>query len=746
MTAQGPRWRESIVAAQVAVVALAIVDTLWVAIERGVPVLSTSRALLAAVGLALPAGVAVGVVAALIRWGWQGRAAPSLAEVVAAPVAGAAWAIAWSGLAHAAVRTFRAPSLTAIAITLAGIALVPAALALYGGIRRALGPVARRFPRATRHVIAAELALGAVAAPWHRGVGLVCAAGLLAFCGGAPITRRLAGLSGRALALASIAGVALALSPLADDPAAHAALARRGLFLPAIERLIAPLVDVDGDGYLAVLGGGDCDGFEAARSPEGVEIEGNGIDEDCRYGDLAPPLAAAPPPPGPGVEVVALITVAGLDLEAMPLLRRHAEAGIRFTSPVGIEGRFRDVAGVMIADDLPTDFTGKHGGFPTGGPTIPALAERAGYAASLSLPSTIPDDELSTQFARGRSVSDAKGPAEVVSEALRIATGGRIFVWAHLDAGKGVEATDRALVDLIDGLRRHGGRYRVLVVGMARDRPAPPGGRAPRGGPVALLGTGIAAGVVDAPVGLFDVYPTLLDALGLRTDAPVLGASLLRPLPARPGVLGGWIDGEARIAAIGEAGAVVHDPELRELVAGSTRLGEDARGPAALAPLIALIRDGWLAPRLAARNRARAEARVARLPADLDGSPVTIGGALRVLGCTSRILPGREAEITVYMEGGERLLPGDLISFKLSSAHSGSMRSRVAPVGGALPFGSWRAGELVAHRMRVELRPVKPGTAILWIGILRDRKLLRVEGAGSTPDYGRICNVEVPPS
>jgi hypothetical protein len=211
-------------------------------------------------------------------------------------------------------------------------------------------------------------------------------------------------------------------------------------------------------------------------------------------------------------------------------------------------------------------------------------------------------------------------------------------------------------------------------------------------------------------------------------------------------VLGGWIDREAHLAAVGDAGRVVHDPELRELIAGGTRLDEDARGPAALAPLIALIRDGWLAPRLAARNRARAAARVSDLPDDLDGSPVTIGGALRVLGCTSRILPGREAEVTVYMEGGERLLPGDLISFKLSSAHRGSMRSRVAPVGGALPFGSWRAGERVAHTMRIDLRPVKPGTAILWLGIQRDRKLLEVTGAGSTPDFGRICNVEVPPS
>ena len=46
--------------------------------------------------------------------------------------------------------------------------------------------------------------------------------------------------------------------------------------------------------------------------------------------------------------------------------------------------------------------------------------------------------------------------------------------------------------------------------------------------------------------------------------------------------------------------------------------------------------------------------------------------------------------------------------------------------------------------LRIDLRPVKPGTAILWLGVLHRGKLLRVTGPGSQPTFGRICNVEVP--
>jgi arylsulfatase A-like enzyme len=56
------------------------------------------------------------------------------------------------------------------------------------------------------------------------------------------------------------------------------------------------IVDLDGDGFSPIFGGGDCDDRRDDINPEAIEIAGNGTDENCRDGDRAP---SPPWPPRP---------------------------------------------------------------------------------------------------------------------------------------------------------------------------------------------------------------------------------------------------------------------------------------------------------------------------------------------------------------------------------------------------------------------------------------------------------------
>src|SRR5262249_60562525 len=63
-------------------------------------------------------------------------------------------------------------------------------------------------------------------------------------------------------------------------------------------RFIREHVDLDGDGFSAVLGGPDCNDFDSKINPLAVEIRGSGVDENCD--DISAPAAplltyAAPP-------------------------------------------------------------------------------------------------------------------------------------------------------------------------------------------------------------------------------------------------------------------------------------------------------------------------------------------------------------------------------------------------------------------------------------------------------------------
>ncbi len=270
-----------------------------------------------------------------------------------------------------------------------------------------------------------------------------------------------------------------------------------------------------------------------------------------------------------------------------------------------------------------------------------------------------------------------------------------------------------------------------------------------------MLGSGVEPAVETTPVSMFDVYPTLVDLAGLSdpddlraSTRPTVGRSIVDEPERRP-ALGGWLTSPPVMGTFDGQMTVLHRPRARTFTLRRTdearTLPEDYRhAPAWAEPHLAVLRDEFLAPRLAARNRALADATTGRWPESLAGQRARVANALTIHGCSFRRLPGRQLEVTLFMEGGEGLRRSDLLTFKLHSPGSGSMRGRVVPVDGALPFGrAWR-GKRVAHRMLVDLRPLKPGLATLWVGVLRKKKLLTVtEGVGNTRTWARVCAIDI---
>ncbi len=65
-------------------------------------------------------------------------------------------------------------------------------------------------------------------------------------------------------------------------------IATKGTHARHLARMYRGLLDRDGDGYAAVLGGGDCDDGDADRNPGARDLAGNGDDEDCDGHDAQP--------------------------------------------------------------------------------------------------------------------------------------------------------------------------------------------------------------------------------------------------------------------------------------------------------------------------------------------------------------------------------------------------------------------------------------------------------------------------
>ncbi len=77
----------------------------------------------------------------------------------------------------------------------------------------------------------------------------------------------------------------LGMSLLATHPSAQFVVAKRSPLSGHLLNFAKSVVDLDRDGYPAILGGGDCDPFDSKVYPDALEIPGNGIDDNCFGGD-----------------------------------------------------------------------------------------------------------------------------------------------------------------------------------------------------------------------------------------------------------------------------------------------------------------------------------------------------------------------------------------------------------------------------------------------------------------------------
>lgn len=264
--------------------------------------------LVASAGLiAAPAALAVGI--ALRAAAVRGPATP--------------WTVgAWLAIARAPIRRL-VPGLVAAGAVLGGLTLLRArlldrpqlaavvdvlgltgALAIATLAARFRAPEGRRIPRRMAGIALVVAALGGgLAASGLRpgflpsglwtltllGVGATAAVGL---------ALSLPAVRGRIACGALGLGLLLGLGALTilerDAEARDEAVELR----PAVWLVAAAmeLVDADGDGFSPLFGGGDCNDDDPRINPNGLEIPGNGISENCSGTDAA---AAPPWPPRP---------------------------------------------------------------------------------------------------------------------------------------------------------------------------------------------------------------------------------------------------------------------------------------------------------------------------------------------------------------------------------------------------------------------------------------------------------------
>lgn len=748
--------------------------------------LAMSPQSLAGLSASLLVAIALGGLLGLLSGatlGWllpAGLAFPRFESLLAAMTAVWLGGWGWALAAHESALELHGPL---VPVFLAALALAIAIVALIGFwlVRRVLhplrwlwlrGPVAERLVVVVSPVLVTTWSVTAVGFEQSgRGasgpslialsIGVAIALASCWLCARGnwlPRWRWMPAIGATAICLAILA------SPLVDRNSVQ-----RGTVVPTMSQAAVPLLDFDGDGQLSFLGGGDCAGFDGTRSALAVEIVANGVDEDCQFGDMRP--RPRPATPTARVARIVLLTVSALPAtdrqtlaRVLPRLDAALERGVRFSNHAGVEGTHSSIASILLSGRPP---------YRAQRPSSGLMASFPSLARELQLDSQshvivdhtpgVTQNDIALFGARGVKRPSRKRlpPTWLVSTGARALKRPRAFVWLSLHhRSNAPNESDEAVGKLLTTLDALGD-YALIAVALAPDRvpPEPELTATSRGfgGPLGVIGSAIGARVSERFVDLFDVHPTVLGLAGVTAEqlpespespgrSDYVGTSLLGDAP-RSVALTGWLGTRAGLAAISPRGVLVYEHDgrgFRWVTATWPRSFSDDASPTAASKEIDRLRAHLLAPTLQARNRAIAAALVSSLPAGMTDSVAVFGAALEVLGCEASQPDKHTLWLSVLLRGGENLRPDDQFRLKIRSQRFGPIYVQGRPLSGAYPFGTWRKGEVIRHRVAVDITGYVPGPSDIWAAVVRDGERLPItSGEGPSNRYVWICSPEL---